>query len=308
METETTNPTVPDNQEEDKNKDEKNDERKSDIPEEDDKASENQKEEQNTNEKKEEQKDDKNETKKDDKKQTKKKEKKEDNLPPMLKNGLETTQILKKRVNNPRYLGFSQYFSSSTLQNSSTMNAFPKNKRFMTENLTSVDRFYNLPELKSTRKAGIGIGNRPFFNSFINKGCPPPDRYKIKSSFETNILHHKGIKILEKLDYKATTTRTPGVGTYNINKKALYIDIPVTIKSRKLMFYDEDLKKKQHCVSMQRYHPKTECEENKRFSNISFGIGERGFTINSMRNNPGPGAYKVPGIFDRGLKKKLVLN
>ena len=82
--------------------------------------------------------------------------------------------------------------------------------------------------------------------------------------------------------------------------------IPISVKSRQGFFYDDDMKKKKHTVSMQRYSPKYNLVEINRYKGASIGYGERmAFTKNS---NPGPAQYKIPGIFDRGLKGKLVLN
>ena len=82
--------------------------------------------------------------------------------------------------------------------------------------------------------------------------------------------------------------------------------IPITIKSRQGYFYDDDLKKKKHTVSMQRYSPRYNLVEINRFQGAGIGIGER--TSFSNNRNPGPAEYYIPGNFDRGLKGKLVLN
>ncbi len=58
---------------------------------------------------------------------------------------------------------------------------------------------------------------------------------------------------------------------------------------------------------MQRYKPKYTLVQMNRFSGISFGIGDRP-NLHVVNRFPGPGAYNVPGNFDRGLKGKLPLN
>lgn len=223
----------------------------------------------------------------------------------------ESSKTFNSFVNNPRYMGFYQYNSSTTLRNSSYIFSFPKNKRFITENLSKMghsDKMYNLPMLKSTRATGFGFGNKLSLQSSYGIGTPSPDRYHLLTYVDLNRRHNKGPKFLEKLPSTSDNNKAPGPGSYNINKNTLKIDLPVTIKSRKCMFYDDDLKKKIHCVSMQKYHPNTILQQNTRYTTISFGIGERGKVLNAMRNNPGPGTYNVRGCFEKGLKKKLALN
>ena len=82
--------------------------------------------------------------------------------------------------------------------------------------------------------------------------------------------------------------------------------IPICIKSRQGFFYDDDLKKKKHIVSMQKYHPKYNLVEINRYKGAGIGIGER--LSFSKNKNPGPADYFIPGNFDRGLKGKLALN
>jgi hypothetical protein len=50
---------------------------------------------------------------------------------------------------------------------------------------------------------------------------------------------------------------------------------PVTIKSRTMFYYDEDLQKQKHCQSPQKYHPLTKIVENLRFTKIGFGYGKK---------------------------------
>jgi hypothetical protein len=96
------------------------------------------------------------------------------------------------------------------------------------------------------------------------------------------------------------------VGAYNLIKAAKFGIIPICIKSRQGFFYDDDLKKKKHIVSMQKYHPKYNLVEINRYKGAGIGIGER--LSFSKNKNPGPADYNIPGNFDRGLKGKLALN
>lgn len=69
--------------------------------------------------------------------------------------------------------------------------------------------------------------------------------------------------------------RFPGPGTYKIPRTPKGSDIPITIKSRRMFFYDEDIRKKKHTVSMQKYTPSLKLVQNSRFNSITFGIGKR---------------------------------
>lgn len=60
---------------------------------------------------------------------------------------------------------------------------------------------------------------------------------------------------------------------------------PVTIKSRTMFFYDEDIAKSKHCVSPQKYLPSTKIVENLRFTTIGFGIGGRSPNENTRKYN-----------------------
>lgn len=121
--------------------------------------------------------------------------------------------------------------------------------------------------------------------------------------------------------------RFPGPGTYTNKDKRWNKDIQTTIKSRNTFFYDNDLKKLKHCISPQKYLPKTKLQENKRFSGITFG---KGFKFNDIKSNnfsfflslfyflylnflvpsflPGPGSYNIPSVFDKSRKCGVPLN
>lgn len=226
-----------------------------------------------------------------------------------LENGWEATLVLKKRVGNPRYLGFSPYHSSNTLQNSSYMFSFPKNKRFTKLIKNYATTYYNVPDMKSMRYTTMGFGNRCNINTRLGVLSPSPDTYNIFSSFDYNIKHKKGAVLLDRFKiHSPDNLKNPGPGTYDLSKNFLKLNLPVTVKSRVKMFYDDDLKKRAHCVSMQRYKPKFTLTEMSRYNTINFGIGERKETPDSRSKYPGPGSYNVPGCFDRGYKKKLPIN
>ena len=60
--------------------------------------------------------------------------------------------------------------SKSPLNTSTSkqMYSFPKTKRFMNFKSSSCDHFYNLPDIRSKREAGIGIGPKSDFTKTKN--------------------------------------------------------------------------------------------------------------------------------------------
>lgn len=215
--------------------------------------------------------------------------------------------ILDKNLGNERYPGFSQYHSSNSLQNSSYCYTIPKDKRIKDSGFKKLnDNIYNIPDNKSIRFTTLGYGQRGNHFNSREKNSPSPDSYKIISVFDYNKKHNKGYSILGKSHEPSRRNYVPGVGAYNLIRAAKFGIIPINIKSRLGFYYDDDLKKKKHTVSMQKYSPKYNLVEINRFKGAGIGIGER--ISFSRSRNPGPADYKIPGIFDKGLKGKLVLN
>ena len=224
---------------------------------------------------------------------------------------LRALQILTNNLGNVRYPGFSEFQSPYTLQNSTYIYSFPKSLRFNDGKKLLNSAIYTLPSVSSKRATTMGLGVRKVFP--VSKyGSPAPDAYNLRTVFDSNLMQGKGLKF--PLKYKDLDTKNarykPGPGAYNLKNNAnMASGIPIKIKFRNGFYYDDDLKKKKHCVSMQKYHPNTKVEEDLRFQTISFGVGERTPNDNrAVKGNPGPGAYKIPGCFDRGLKGKLALN
>ena len=224
------------------------------------------------------------------------------------KNGLKSLNILNNNIGNVRYPGFSEFISENSLQNSSYCWSFTRDRRFKIKQ-PYTHSIYSIPSFRSTKYTTFGIGLRKTLKEFNSRGdSPSPDTYHIKSIFDFNKERSKGFSIGVKRKVN-DSEKTPGVGTYNISTKQNTSKIPIKIKSRVCFFYDDDLRKTKHCVSMQRYSPKMDLVQGRRFHNISFGIGGRSPSDNrSVRNYPGPGSYNIPGCFDRGYRGKPPLN
>ena len=213
--------------------------------------------------------------------------------------------ILDKVVDNPRYLGFSEFQSKNTLLNSSYCWSFSKDKRFDSINTSKInDHLYTLPSVMTLRSTTLGLGERKDLRPVCVLG--DPGAYNLNSIFDSNKLFKKGAVVTGRYNLpKDDSVNKPAPNAYkieNLNNK-----IPIIIKSRKGFFYDDDLKKKKFTVSMQKYFPKFNFVQKERFKYITFGIGKREpLYINTK--TPGPGSYNIPSFCDRGLKGKLVIN
>ena len=205
-----------------------------------------------------------------------------------------------------RMPGHSSFQSSNTLQNSSHIYSMPKSIR-MDNRLHKklCDNIYTIPDQKSTRFTNLGYGQRGQIFEDLNK-FPSPQSYKFESLFDYNIRHRKGITILGKPTEKTVIERNPGVGSYNLKNSDKFGNIPITMKFRHGFYYDDEMKKKKATVSMQKYSPRFNYIKINRYQGAGIGLGPR--TNMAKERSPGPGEYKVPRIFDRGVKNDLVIN
>ena len=191
--------------------------------------------------------------------------------------GQKSLHVLDNNISNPRYPGFSEFFSSNALQNSSYCWTIGKDQRIKDKSYKKYnDNIYNIPDFRSTRYTTQGYGTKKDFWVQLGKGDPSPDTYKIESLFDFNVNKKRGSSLGERLNYLTKDSKyKPGPGQYESKDYKSFGNIPILIKSRQLFFYDDDLKKKKYTVSMQRYSPNYKLAERRRFNAISFGIGER---------------------------------
>lgn len=205
-----------------------------------------------------------------------------------------------------RMPGLSQFQSSNTLQNSSHIYSFPKAIRMNDKDHKKLcDNIYNIPDQRSKRFTSLGYGQRGNLSTNM-RNFPSPQSYKIENLFDYNIKHKKGITILGKPNESMIKERVPGVGSYNLKKQEKYGNIPIALKFRHGFYYDDEMKKKKATVSMQRYSPKYNYIKINRYKGAGIGYGQR-YSL-STEKGPGPAEYKIPRIFDRGVKRDLVIN
>ena len=150
--------------------------------------------------------------------------------------------ILDKVVDNPRYLGFSEFQSKNTLLNSSYCWSFSKDKRFDSINTSKInDHLYTLPSVMTLRSTTLGLGERKDLRPVCVLG--DPGAYNLNTIFDSNKHFKKGAVVTGRYNLpKDDSVNKPAPNAYkieNLNNK-----IPIIIKSRKGFFYDDDLKKK----------------------------------------------------------------
>ena len=221
-------------------------------------------------------------------------------------NGIKSLHILDNNISNMRRPGYSEFQSSNTLQNSSHIYSFPKSIRMDNKlNKKLCDNIYNIPEQKSTRFTTLGYGKRGNASSELSK-YPSPQEYEYESLFDYNLKHKKGITILGKPSDPMLKENFPGAGSYKVKNLDKLGNIPIALKFRHGFYYDDEMKKKKATVSMQKYSPKFNYVKINRYKGAGIGFGERGSA--SKEKTPGPANYDVPRIFDRGVKKDLVIN
>jgi hypothetical protein len=221
-------------------------------------------------------------------------------------NGLKSLHILDNNISNMRRPGYSEFQSSNTLQNSSHIYSFPKSIRMDNKlNKKLCDNIYNIPEQKSTRFTTLGYGKRGNASSELSK-YPSPQEYEYESLFDYNLKHKKGITILGKPSNPMSKENFPGAGSYKVKNLDKLGNIPIALKFRHGFYYDDEMKKKKATVSMQKYSPKFNYVKINRYKGAGIGFGKRGSA--SKEETPGPANYDVPRIFDRGVKKDLVIN
>ena len=221
-------------------------------------------------------------------------------------NGLKSIHILDNNLSNMRMPGHSIFQSSNTLQNSSHIYSIPKSIRINDKGYRKLnDNIYNIPDSRSKRATNLGYGKRSNIFDDLER-FPSPQSYKFESLFDYNIKHRKGITILGKPTNQTIKEKTPGAGAYKIKEIEKFGNIPISLKFRHGFYYDDEMKKKKATVSMERYSPKYNYIKINRYKGAGIGFGQRN-TI-APKIGPGPGEYRIPRIFDRGVKKDLVIN
>jgi len=215
-------------------------------------------------------------------------------------------------------LGLSQSQSASTLQHANIAWGFSKADRFP-KNRGSYEfaSILEIPSSLNSKTTSFGFGNKIVMsevNSKFAKDNPAPDRYNLKSDFESK---HKGRTFgLPHSVYAKTympgsnvvhpevAKNIPGPGSYNYDEAIGTDKVKYTLKPRGRMF-NEGLGGDTPASNY--YAPSDVAISPSRFKNTTFGVGGRYDFTKAGNSNPGPGTYKVKSRFDN-LGQNIVLS
>ena len=208
---------------------------------------------------------------------------------------------------NERKLGYSQFQSAFSLQNSSKAVSFTKSDRFkLVYRKPESDSIFSFNSTLNKRFTTQGYSSKW---DLVNRKNVPGPKYNLSGSSFFN--KNKATSIGKKIPTRYETF-TPGVGEYdvlrNMEESKERERIKVAIKGRHGFFYDDDLKMKKFCVSPQNYLVNYKPVFNLRYTKVSFGKGEKFDYIDSRKSYPGPGSYNLPSVFDKSRKSKPALN
>ena len=219
--------------------------------------------------------------------------------------------LLKKSTSQSQYHGLSDFHSSSTLQHSTIMLGFPKAQRFpKIQNISEMLAPIDLPSSLSNHSTTLGYGSKIQMSELRSKeykDFPAPNHYPIKSDFPPDLKKGKTFGLshaayakiyLPNLNYQSPdmAKNFPGPGQYNVDEEIGSKKKKSTLKSRVKWFTEENLSE---APPSNYYSPVRSLVEPSRFKNISIGYGERSSLAKINDFVPGPGAYKLPSVFDR---------
>lgn len=209
--------------------------------------------------------------------------------------------------------------SASTWLHSSPQHKFPKAKRFQFGSKTSSGEFYIQPSTLSSRSTSLGFWKKTMMPEGMLKYAsqvPGPGHYKSKNQFEEGIAKNKGKNLgLSYTFYRRTyypnmkDSPEPEMFRFNPGPDAYNVDKPIG-KDKKSMSihlkgkgFQDYLKNETPPCNM--YNPSFVLSENSRYKKINMGFGKKMDFSKALNNNPGPGAYNLPSIFDRKKRKTL---
>jgi len=107
---------------------------------------------------------------------------------------------LSSNLGSVRYLGFSDFHSVNSLQNSSYVWSFGKSNRFA-YGKPHTESFYNVSASVCNRSTTMGYGNKYELKNLQGRNSPPPNSYNFKSQFESNVDKKRGISLHERIPY-----------------------------------------------------------------------------------------------------------
>lgn len=214
--------------------------------------------------------------------------------------------------------GFSQTISANALRNAHTHWSFSKADRFKKLRIDNSAKMLLLPTTLGTKTSTFGFGNRDPLKMIYGKDSPPPNLYRCRSQFDYTPGAGKSFgqsyAVYKKVHMPGLNTRSdevPGPGGYfKTEGKFIFLtklgkyDIHSTLGKNSRKFSMKSRIKPADSATRDNpppntYHPDFTQAEESRFDKITFGFGSRPNVTGRINENPGPGTYRIPSVFDK---------
>ena len=198
--------------------------------------------------------------------------------------------------------GFSQNISVNALRNSHSQWSFGKADRFRKLRIDNSAKMLLLPSTLNAKTSTFGFGERKPLKMIFGKDSPSPTLYRSQSAFDYKPGAGKSIgmsySVYQKVHIPGLNTRTseiPGPGTYSTKTTLGVNSRKFSLKSR---IKPADSATRDN-PPPNTYQPNFWLTEKAKFDKVTFGFGGRPNVTGRLNENPGPGTYRVPSVFDR---------
>lgn len=198
--------------------------------------------------------------------------------------------------------GFSQNISASALRNAHPQWSFSKADRFNKLKIDNNAKMLVLPTTLTAKSSTFGFGNKAPLQMVFGKDSPPPTLYRTRSQFEFTPGAGKSFgaphSVYKKVHMPGVNTRNdeiPGPGSYDSKSTLGMNSRKFSLKSR-IKPADSATR---DFPPPNTYNPTYTVAEEHKFEKITFGFGSRPNVTGRMNENPGPGTYRIPSVFDK---------
>ncbi|CAI2373741.1 unnamed protein product [Moneuplotes crassus] len=198
--------------------------------------------------------------------------------------------------------GFSQNISANALRNSHSQWSFGKADRFKKLRIDNSAKMLALPNTLNAKTSTFGYGKKQPLQIIFGKDSPPPSLYRSRSQFDYKPGTGKSIGIsysaYQKVHMPGLNTRLdeiPGPGSYECKTTLGANSQKFSLKSR---IKPADSATRDN-PPPNNYSPNFRLTERSGFEDVAFGFGSRPNVTGRINENPGPGSYRVPSVFDK---------
>lgn len=208
--------------------------------------------------------------------------------------------------------------SSSTWMHSAPWLSFPKAQRFQNKGSALQIDTITLPSTLNRRTTSLGYSNKQFIpESQLNnaKNIPASNFYHLPDfleldekalrgkTFGISYAHYQRVYTPEMKHYPNPMffKANPGPGSYNVVNEPGKNKTKFSLYSKGKTFAEMQ---KSEFPAANYYSPKRILTEASRFKSPTFGYGTKLDLSKAANNNPGPGSYRLPSVFDKCKRKK----